>query len=58
MGVSYIMVAYGVVTYPDVAVSSARVSYVDVGAGGGRRLYGWVTYGAVWCLEMWRRTHR
>lgn len=57
VGVSYPVVGYLCVSYPDVAVGYCRVAYADVSGGSAPASYEWVTYGAVWRLEMWRRTH-
>lgn len=46
------MVSYSPVTYPVVAVTYRRVGYADVDVGTVPASYQWVTYGAVWCLEM------
>lgn len=52
-GVGYGGEGYPVVTYAVVSYVDVGVGYVDVGVG-----YPSVAYGAVWWLEMWRRTHR
>lgn len=58
VGVSYVGVGYAdegywVVSYCGVGYGFVGVSYPYVDEG-----YLTVGYGGVWCLEMWRRTHR